>query len=674
MRQCFPGAALRRLAHADARAGGARLRFVGRDARSKRPATDEPLLRTTGPALSAEQASAVAAIDAAADASRPSCSMASPAAARPRCTCTRWSTRCAAGGVRWCWCPRSASPRSWWAAFASASRCTVAVLHSGLTDTERLAAWRECVSGAARIVLGTRSAVFAPVADLGIDHRRRGARRVVQAARERLSILGARSGHPARATRRGTHRAGLGHALARDPAQRRRAASTRACRCRAAPGRRCRRAPRSSICASTRCAPASRRRRSRPCNAISPTAARCWCSSTGAVTRRRWPAPPAAGLRPAATAMRASPCTWPRSACAAITAARTRRCPRSARNAATPCAMSARAPSGSRRRWQRCSPACPIARLDRDVVRRRGDLESVVSRIASGEARILVGTQMVTKGHDFPSVTLVVVLNADQGSVQHRLPRTRARGADHHPGGGARRARHQTRRSADPDRIPGTSAARQPARPRATTASPAPRSRNAPPRAGRRSRMSPHCAHRPASLATASEFLRQARKLARAPGAAQVVRTGAGRDDQARRRATTRSCCWKRANARRCTVRWTPGCRRSRCSRRRATCAGRWTWIRWIFSSEAAARCAIRRSRAFSSPRRRELRRKSVPRWPASTAGGGEAAWRTPSPEAGAAAVTGICHSPSTRQASPAVSALRKREAAAVMAIARHGT
>ena len=60
-------------------------------------------------------------------------------------------------------------------------------------------------------------------------------------------------------------------------------------------------------------------------------------------------------------------------------------------------------------------PAAPIARLDRDVVRHAQELEAVVGRVASGEARILVGTQMVTKGHDFPNVTLVVVLNADQG-------------------------------------------------------------------------------------------------------------------------------------------------------------------------------------------------------------------------------------------------------------------
>jgi primosomal protein N' (replication factor Y) (superfamily II helicase) len=69
-------------------------------------------------------------------------------------------------------------------------------------------------------------------------------------------------------------------------------------------------------------------------------------------------------------------------------------------------------------------PGVSIARLDRDVVRRRGDLEEVMRRMSSGEARILVGTQMVTKGHDFPNVTLVVVLNADQGlfSTDFRAP------------------------------------------------------------------------------------------------------------------------------------------------------------------------------------------------------------------------------------------------------------
>jgi primosomal protein N' (replication factor Y) len=69
-------------------------------------------------------------------------------------------------------------------------------------------------------------------------------------------------------------------------------------------------------------------------------------------------------------------------------------------------------------------PQVTIVRLDRDIVRRRADMEAVVARMASGEARILVGTQMVTKGHDFPNVTLVVVLNADQGlfSTDFRAP------------------------------------------------------------------------------------------------------------------------------------------------------------------------------------------------------------------------------------------------------------
>ena len=60
-------------------------------------------------------------------------------------------------------------------------------------------------------------------------------------------------------------------------------------------------------------------------------------------------------------------------------------------------------------------PGVPVVRIDRDTVRGRGEIEAALKRVHGGEARILVGTQMLTKGHDFPDVTLVVVLNADQG-------------------------------------------------------------------------------------------------------------------------------------------------------------------------------------------------------------------------------------------------------------------
>jgi primosomal protein N' (replication factor Y) len=60
-------------------------------------------------------------------------------------------------------------------------------------------------------------------------------------------------------------------------------------------------------------------------------------------------------------------------------------------------------------------PRVPVVRIDRDTVHGRGEIETALERVHSGDARILVGTQMLTKGHDFPDVTLVIVLNADQG-------------------------------------------------------------------------------------------------------------------------------------------------------------------------------------------------------------------------------------------------------------------
>jgi primosomal protein N' (replication factor Y) len=60
-------------------------------------------------------------------------------------------------------------------------------------------------------------------------------------------------------------------------------------------------------------------------------------------------------------------------------------------------------------------PQHALLRLDRDSARTGVEMEAVMQAVLSGAARILVGTQMVTKGHHFPGVTLVVVLNADQG-------------------------------------------------------------------------------------------------------------------------------------------------------------------------------------------------------------------------------------------------------------------
>lgn len=59
-------------------------------------------------------------------------------------------------------------------------------------------------------------------------------------------------------------------------------------------------------------------------------------------------------------------------------------------------------------------PEARIDRLDRDTARRKGAYDRILGRFSSQETDILIGTQMIAKGHDFPNVTLVGVLAADQ--------------------------------------------------------------------------------------------------------------------------------------------------------------------------------------------------------------------------------------------------------------------
>ena len=299
----------------------------------------------------------------------------------------------------------------------------MAVLHSALTDAERLAAWRDACSGHARIVLGTRSAVFAPVPALGaivVDEEhdpsfkqheggfRYSARdlAVMRARQTQVPVL-LGSATPALET---LHNVAAGRytllKLARRAAQ-------------AQP-------PRLALVD------------------LRSSAVRGGLSTPAVLAIERHLAADAQVLvflnrRGYAPTLLCTACGWiaPCRDCdARLTvhlAAGRLRCHHCGAEAPLPqrcpqCGYAVKPVGQGTERIEATLatlfPGVPVARLDRDVVRRRGDLEEVMRRVACGEARILVGTQMITKGHDFPNVTLVVVLNADQGlfSSDFRAP------------------------------------------------------------------------------------------------------------------------------------------------------------------------------------------------------------------------------------------------------------
>ena len=290
-----------------------------------------------------------------------------------------------------------------------------------MTDGERAAEDRRIRAGEADVVLGARSAVFAPLANVGLDHRRRGARGVLQAGCDRRAMTPGRWRIAAAGWRmRSSCTAARPHVPSRfgHPAARHADRSGRR-------GRRCR-TSRSSTCGPSR-RDRSRVRSPGPCKRRHRAVRKPSCCSTGVVWRG-WRLCRACGW-----IARCPSCDVP-----LVVHDRPEHlvCHHCGYDAPVPVCARRVAPPRSRARargpraWKRrLRPWCRMSRLirlDGDAIARRGELEAGSPGSPGPGAAVLLGTQMVAKGHDLPAVTVAGVLDAD-GALQR--PDFRVRGA-----------------------------------------------------------------------------------------------------------------------------------------------------------------------------------------------------------------------------------------------------
>jgi primosomal protein N' (replication factor Y) len=329
----------------------------------------------------------------------------------------------------------------------------VVAVHSGLTGVERRDAWRAAHSGEARIIIGTRSAVFTSLPKLAlvvVDEEHDASYKQHEgfrySARDLAVVRAQRAGRAHRARLGNSHRSKRWRTL--------RPGAIRSCACRTGPARRRRRKWRWWTCASMAATRDCRRPR---------------CSRWRGILKAGGQVIVFLNRRGYAPSLFCNACGWvaPCAHCDARMTLHRRaqqlRCHHCGAHAAVPvicgkCGQPLNPVGQGTERVEetlaRLFPEAPLARLDRDTASARGAVQSVLERVHSGEARILVGTQMLTKGHHFPEVTPGGDPGRRPGVVRQRFSRHRASRADHHAGRRARRTRTARRRSHDSNRVP----------------------------------------------------------------------------------------------------------------------------------------------------------------------------------------------------------------------------
>jgi len=300
---------------------------------------------------------------------------------------------------------------------------SAAVYHSGLTERERAQAWQQCRTGQARVLIGTRSAIFVPFLSLGLivvdeehdgsfkqqDGFRYSARDLAVKRAQLLRIpLLMGTATPALETLYNARRGRYRHLrlIARPGAAH--ATSIRLVDIRGLSLEHGLSAPLSNAIArhladGNQVLLFINRRGYSP----SYLCTRCgWCAGCPRCESRLT-------LHQTPSRLRCHHC--------GLDAPLPARCPACGHESLRPVGI------GTQRSEQGVAqtfPNVPVLRIDRDTTRSARTMAAHLELIGRGEPAILVGTQMLAKGHHFPRVTLVGVLNADAGfaSADFRAP------------------------------------------------------------------------------------------------------------------------------------------------------------------------------------------------------------------------------------------------------------